>query len=299
MSEVTRLRVHPFNRFAYWHRESGDIDPAYPVVRMLGGDLQMSGDEHDSFIMLYVAYYDLGSAVSTWMEGWRPGRHLTDLQLHRPTGTERRAHRYIRRFVEHTTALGILHHQYGTWRNMLWNEKADNPRAQWVSLLARLQSIPGNGRWAAYKTGEMLKVCGEWDVEPTDAGHAFSTGPRKGLADLHPHLGGLTGNDPRTIAVLNRYTEELSVELGQPVEQVETALCDWHSLTRGHYYVGHDIDLMLEQAHRTPVDAEGVILQARDDIFDEIWMGEWGGWDGVRRDLNHLYRDTGKIEWWE
>ena len=283
--------------FAYWHVTSGDIDPAYPVLSSLGAELCADADELVSFLLLYVAYYDLGSAVWSWTEGWRPGKELSVEQMRRPTGTERRGHRPLPPFSEHIAALGEMHASFGTWERAL-HPFDRTPQAGWLALQERLQSIKGNGRWAAYKTGELLKVVAGWEVAPTDAGHAFSSGPRRGLVGIYPQLASLRGNDPRTVAILDRYTANLCEDLDLPVEQVETVLCDWHSTVNGHYYVGHDIDLMQTQLARVPKGVAQRILNARAWAFEPMWLGEANDWHGVRKELRGLYRREGVIDWW-
>jgi len=148
----------------------------------------------------------------------------------------------------------------------------------------------------------MLGVVNGFPVEPLDAGHANSTGPRKGLIDVYPDLAALaTTNAPAVIGVLDRRTEELAQALNITIGQTETVLCDWHSMLKGNYYVGHDIDMMLEQAHRpsTSTEARRLIVAARQHEFDATFLGERNGWTGVRRDLKRAYRDQGRIVWWE
>jgi hypothetical protein len=292
-------REEDFRLFAYWHALSGDIDPVYPVLGVIGGWLCEDEDDLISLVLLYVAYYNLGSTLATWLEGWRPGKELDDVQVHRATGTERRGHRNIVRFHEHIAGLALVHERFGSWKNALWPGLNLSREQRWTLLEERLMRIRGNGRWAAYKTGEMLKMICEWDVAPTDAGHAHSSGPRHGLVDLFPELSDMTGNDGYIIGCLNDYTERLVELTGHPVEQVETHLCDWHSTLKGNYYVGHDIDLMLNQLGPSTAAVRELVMNARSDSFDDAFRGEVEGWPGVRKELNHLYRTTGKIEWWQ
>lgn len=291
-------READFLEFAHWHTASGDIDPVYPVLARIGPKLTDTDDELLSLILLYVAYYDLGSALWTWEDGWRPGKPLTDTQLRRPTGTERRGHRTLARFSEHISALGMIHKRYGSWEKALWPAEEASPQRRWLTVEERLRSVRGNGRWAAYKTGEMLKTVAGWDLQPTDAGHDWSTGPRQGLTDLFPELAGHDGHDPQTVRILDGYTQQLVEATGHPVEQVETHLCDWHSTLRGHYYVGHDIDLMLAHLGHSPKHVQELVLAARADSFDAMWLGEVNGWPGIRKELNRLHKDEGTLAWW-
>ena len=291
-------READFLEFAHWHTVSGDIDPVYPVLARIGPKLTDTDDELLSLILLYVAYYDLGSALWTWDDGWRPGKPLTDTQLRRPTGTERRGHRTLARFSDHIAALGMVHKRYGSWEYALWPADVISPKSRWNVVQERLRNIRGNGRWAAYKTGEMLQTVAGWEMTPTDAGHDWSTGPRQGLIDLFPELVGHDGHDPQTVRILDGYTRQLVEATGHPVEQVETHLCDWHSTLQGHYYLGHDIDLMLAHLGHSPKHIQELVLGARADSFDAMWLGEVNGWMGVRKELNRLYKDKGTLAWW-
>lgn len=49
--------------FAEWHVASQDIDPVYPVLADIEGELCRDDYERVWFTFLYVAYYNLPSAV--------------------------------------------------------------------------------------------------------------------------------------------------------------------------------------------------------------------------------------------
>lgn len=284
--------------FARWHVESGDVDPVYPVMEhLIGPTLDLDWDERVSFVLLYVAYYDIASALRTWTQGWRIGDALTDEQLHYRTGTERRAHRDVRQFRRHLESMAAITAHFGGAGEMFMLDD-DDPRMRWRVFQDRLALIHGNGRWAGYKTGEILDTVLGCNCPPPDAGHAFSSGPRKGLADLVPASARWTGNDPATIRQLDQLTNWLVDRWGIPVAQVETVLCDWHSTVKGSYYVGHDIDLMLDQLRRVNTATAEMLLEARFASFDTRWLGEHCGWDGVRTELNRLFVDHFTVVWW-
>ncbi|HSV39806.1 MAG TPA: hypothetical protein VLI04_13700 [Nocardioidaceae bacterium] len=284
--------------FARWHVESGDVDPVYPVMEhLIGPTLDLDWDERISFVLLYVAYYDIASALRAWTEGWRIDGDLTDEQLRYRTGTERRAHRDVRQFRRHIESMQAMVSHFGGPDEFL-SLPDDDPRMRWRVFQDRLSLIHGNGRWAGYKTGEILDTVLGHNCPPPDAGHAYSSGPRKGLVDLVPASARWTGNDPATIRQLDQLTNWLVDRWKIPVAQVETVLCDWHSTVNGHYYVGHDIDLMQEQVSRVSADVRNLIMEARAAVFDHRWLGEFGGWDGVRKPLNRLFVDRFTVEWW-
>ncbi len=299
--------------FAKWHIASGDIDPAYPVLAALTEALCDNDDETLRFIFLYVTYYDLPSAIGAWKRGVfrQPGCPPDDLTARFPTGTERRAHRSPRKLVAHLADLDHLANKHGSLTNWLLPATGENPHENWVTSQVLLQQPHGNGRWAAYKTGEILATVLGWPLQPTDAGHAFSSGPRKGLADCYPATEALTGFTPDVVDQLDTQTAGLQRWLSDrldnetPVEQIETVLCDWHSTLKGGYYIGHDIDQMLSQTtrarNRGVIDDEIVddLTRIRANVFAPRWLGEANNWVGVRPALKNWYKDHGVLKWWD
>lgn len=278
------------------------------MLASLGQQLGYDRAAQTDLVFLYVAYYNLPSALIVTEEAgasW-PAWGEIDRWLKLPTGTERRAHRSPRRLAAHLVALDRLREAYGGLDRWVQAHcPGPGSRANWRSLQAALRTIDGNGRWAAYKTGEILAFLG-WPATPTDAGHDFSSGPRHGLALVHPD-GGLEGHTADVVARLDVATEEVrravSEHIGQevPVEQLETALCDWASTVAGRYYIGHDIDQQLEQAALAPGLSQAMharVLEARGVSFDRRWRGEVEGWAGVRKDLRSLWRERQELVWW-
>lgn len=305
---MERDRLADLARFAHWHLASGDVDPVYPVLADLYADRSLFPTDADAvaFTFLYVAYYNLPSALEVWTsQRWRPGSEIDDEAVRWPTGTERRAHRSPAKFVDHLACLSALFAVSGGADRFVTDDLPADPAVAWLVAQDRLRAIHGNGRWAAYKTGEILATVHGLRLAPTDAGHEFSSGPRKGLGTLFPEAL-VAGQDPETVGRLNVITERLRADLAErgepmPVEQLETVLCDWNSMLGGHYYVGHDIDQLQEQIDRHPAigsDGRRRLYEARERSFDARWLGEASGWTGVRRDLNTAYRDRGVIEWW-
>lgn len=305
MTEWRETVLDDVAEFARWHVASGDIDPVYPVLARLVEPMGLT--ESVRFVLLYVAFYDLSSALTVWQaDGWSATTGVLDERFRKlPTGTERRAHRAPHKLVDH---LAAVHEQIENNGVEGWLLRGLDERSHgraWQQLQGRLRAVHGNGRWAAYKTGEILSTVLGWPVEPTDAGHDFSSGPRHGLALIYPQTGKLTRNDPTTVTTLDGWTLHLQCQLAErgvmlPVEQVETVLCDFHALVDGRYYVGHDIDQMLHQVMRdtVPESVRSLVLNARFWSFDEQWLGELHDWQGVRSTLKHLYADTGTIRWW-
>lgn len=295
--------------FGSWHAaqvDTGDIDPVYPVFWYLADQSGMTADDRAWLVFLHVAFYHPGSSLAAFEVAPSPealpeslGEYSGSPLLDFPTGVERRGHRDVRKRIEHLLALRDLFAGSGpdAW---VWSQFDHDSSAEdrWETLTDGLLSIHGNGRWAAYKAAEMLqKVC-DYPIAAPDAGHRYSSGPRKGLAHLFEDLP--AGQDATSIETLDLYTDLVMTELGETdVALVETSLCDFNSLVGGRYYLGHDIDAMLgdlqhpEVASRVPL----LVWEARSAVFAEELLGEAGAerWDGVRKQLKTTYRDTGEI----
>lgn len=296
-----------FNDYLAWHHaqvSSGDIDPMYPVLSALADSWGLDVEGRAWLVYLHVVWYHPGSTLAAFQrvptladlptdEAGLEALGLLDL----PTGTERRGHRSRPNLVAHLLRTPALLRIDGGAHG--WARRAlagSNGTHGWTRLYDALTLLPGNGRWAAYKTAEMWQKVAGLPVQAADAGHAHSSGPRKGLADLGLDV---EGNSPAAISALNRNTTALARTLGEPdVAQVETSLCDFHSLVKGHYYLGHDVDSMLE-AWLSPRLPRGAIpdaaWDARASAFAPGLLGERNGWMGVRKHLNGAYRDAGLL----
>lgn len=80
--------------------------------------------------------------------------------------------------------------------------------------------------------------------------------------------------------------------------EIETSLCAYRKFYKGTRYNGYYLDRMLEEVYemreRFPEETEE-ILQARAACFRFKYLGEIGGWKGIRKDLKKAYKTTGII----
>lgn len=285
------------------HVSSGDIDPAYPVLKHIIDSRYLSSEQCIWAVLCYVAYYNLASALvclEAYPDG--PPAEMDPMIAGLPCGTERRGFRggiglarHMDSLYRHASAMGGL----GGWLSpaIKCPPSGDN----WTLLNVLVQGAWGNGRWAAYKTAELFQKVLRLPLQPTDCGHAFSSGPRKGLALLY---GPVVGNTPDAVAILDAQSNDLwELLMGHGIEgidiaQVETILCDFHSMVEGRYYVGHDIDQQLEQlrvATYLPKHLADQVLKARRAAFPRQYLGEEMGWTVVDKKRARAYKDTGRI----
>lgn len=291
--------VSILNDYREWHHlqvSTGDIDPVYPVLGWLGDTWRLDQEQLAWLCVCHVVYYHTGSTLTLFQRYSLPselphtfeGLEAAGL-LTLPCTTERRAHRDQRQLAKHLLEL----------RNVL----ADDPLGWlgargwgWAELNARITELHGNGRWASYKLAEMLQKVAHVPTAATDAGHRYSSGPRKGLARLYDELP--EGNGPEDIAELDALTAGLQAWVGEEdVAQIETSLCDFNSLCKGGYYLGHDIDSMQEVLLSPRVSPGEEVWTARAASFGMELLGEHNGWTGVRRELKRTYKDSRTLDW--
>lgn len=276
--------------FGRAHRETGDIDPSYPVLKALIARFGLSVDAGLWLLALYVACYHLPVAVAAFLRSPEP--RLPEAPL--PCGTERRGHRNppaLRAHLEDYLARTVSG-QAAYWATGL----GAGGRQNFTLLYDRALAFHGNGRWAAFKWVDLLLHTGVLGVPITFPSMFLeeSSGPRAGLALVFPQAA-IFGRLGPWATVLRSHFHQAGVPVTW--DELETILCDFHSLAHGRYYVGHDIDEMLERIHRTDLPAEALdaLLAARRAAFPAAYLGELGGWEGVDKERNRAYRDTGRI----
>lgn len=300
--------LEDFVEFARLQLTSGDIDPAYPVLRQL--QREMPAEQALWHTLVYVAFYNLDSAVRvfaalpSWEDAraqWRRTGLALDFQLASlPTGVERRNLRGGYRMMDHFHSLLALADSFGGLGIWLGAAVHRAPLHDWLTVRSNVEMARGNGRWASYKTAELLQKVNGWELEAPDMGNEFSTGPRHGLALFY---GEVEGNSPAAIRRLDGQGRELQNELVMRglvvgIEQVETLLCDFHAMADGRYYPGHDVDQMQAQLGWGPAGADDYrmpIWRARLASFPLAYLGELGGWNGVDRERCKVYARTGQV----
>lgn len=300
MPMLPQAPLAAFSEFGKHMLDSEDIDPIYPVLRQLIADLGLSPRQAEWLVILYLAYYEITSALTAFRNHPQPGERtiLVDRDtLKLPTGIERRGLRQAHLMADHLEDWlsrfdGVTHF------SAVEDWFANDPHFNAGVLGEYLTGVKYNGRWASYKAIEVMQKVLGWPVAHADAGHDGSTGPRKGLTLFFPEV---KGNGPRAIDRLDEQTDVLmravrahGVEV--EVEQVETLLCDFKSLAHGRYYVGHDTDLMLEGILRPGVTEQtrASLLAAR-RALPAHYLGEECGWQARDKEAMGAYVHRGVV----
>lgn len=263
---------------------SGDIDPAYPVLKAIISKLGLSEEAAIWLLVLYAAYYDVGSGLVAYRDvsSSQALKHCPPLFLRSLNIAHERRNLFGGRILRHLE----------TWAALapLAIYLRSNTCAE---FWGKVRLVYGNGRWAAFKLSELFCAVLGWPLKAEAVMLAESEGPRLGLALFEGK--GWVGE-----AGLVRFQEALSGALGAPLslEQAETVLCDFHGLVKGRYYVGHDIDKMQAQIESAPLTLfdKRLLYGARAATLDNRYLGELQGWYGPSKELKRAYRATGLIK---
>jgi hypothetical protein len=242
---------------------------------------------------LFVAYCHLGSAWRAWQLQPRPGS-LPEVALAFPFYTDRRGLRGGR-LAQHVASY-LAHLRGGTqaaWLRAGWGR---DPLMNYERFWAQAQRLWGNARWAAFKWAEALKKVHGWPLAAPDMRLAFCSGPKAGLCWLFefPETTALARLNAAGTALLARLA---AAGVTVDWETLETLLCNWHSLVRGRYYVGCDIDAQAQEITTIPDAAQQRPLWiARAQVLPRATLGEFSGRPpGVQASRLRLYRDMGQV----
>jgi hypothetical protein len=263
---------------------SWDIDPTYPVLKNLYDQEGIDENQRLWRTFLYVTFYNLGSSYRVWDAFPEPS--LPDLEtLTQPTGVERRGFRQRPHLVlEHIQA--VMDVTGGDFVG--WVRSFGSGQEGWNAARTAMKSLVHGGDWSAYKWADLLSNTHELPLVAPDfgvGGGSESAGPIPGMVIL-------TGHDWKECATnldLQWELYERCKTAGVPfrgLDQVETSLCDFNSLCKGRYYVGHDCDAQME--HFRSGDVPSSFWNARSSI-PSGYRGEVSGWFGVDKTLKPVF----------
>jgi hypothetical protein len=271
---VILKRLDDFCEFSRLQVKTGDIDPAYPLIKRFFDLENAQPEQRLWFLFLYTGFYSLGSAWEFWSKGRDPYRVKTTFGF--KTGVERRGFRGNER------ARDYLHEVWAISRRSSLGEllqsgwlDGDTEFTLWRKVRRNYEKLTHCGPWASFKMADLCRNTLDWPIACPDIGEA--SGPRKGLTFID------TKGSWRRLW-------DIATERGVPfrgIDQLETALCDFGSMSEGRYYVGHDIDLQRDDVKGTP------FLDIRKDVFDPELLVEKAS--DERRRLNRIYRETGVV----
>jgi hypothetical protein len=276
-----------FIHFSIAHKETGDIDPVYPVLRKVQYLRKLDPDQAVWSTLLYFTWYHLGSAEFVWrtLHGEIPERlHAIPALTALPTGVERRSFRGVVGTQKAIEMLNYILRHCSPLSQWLREITSEGGERGWSTLYEYMKSALHNGPWAAYKWCDLARNVLNRDITASDigvGGQGQNAGPVPGLVKL-------TGLDWKKCAcdyglqrAVYQYFRQYVDWAG--MEEFETALCDYNSTRHRRYYVGHDIDKQQEDFEKMEVPP--VYWEARRLSFSKGVLGEMSEWSGVRKEL--------------
>jgi hypothetical protein len=285
-----------------------DHDPIYPLMRQVIADQGLDAEQAAWLVYVYLTFYNTSSAwlaFTRFPDYWALNERRAGAELRQWEATHRRAlHINIERrglrggqwVPVWRETIPIVGPSLWAWLSMSFD---GTPTENYETLWVRMQTLSHVGRWAAFKWLDLLQHVLGAPVEAPDMRMAYCSGPRHALEELFGLDAHANRQDPPYIAYLDQLGAQVrdflaARQLPLSWDLLETVLCNYHSLTRGRYYVGHDIDEHLENTQHGAGE-RGPWLTARQTVLDHRLLGEKHGWTGVRKPLKRVYRDQRHI----
>lgn len=280
-----------FRVFAAAQLASGDIDPTYPVLAKVYRQRGYDADTALWHTLLYVAFYNLGSAEEVF-NAFPAYQHIT-APLTKTTGIERRGFRGNTLANDHINAMVALWKAAGGPSKWVQGVIGRGGEQGWKKLRLAFQQVPHGGNWSSYKWADLLKNVHHLPITADDIG-VGGGGPTAGPVPGMVRLTNKPWKECAENVLLQRQLMLDCVSKGVPfdgLDQLETALCDFNSLCKGTYYVGHDIDQQMDQLANLGPEW----WAARQQVFPRQYLGELNGWNGVRKELKTKYAQEGVV----
>lgn len=290
-----------FIKFSQLQIGTWDIDPTYPLLKDLYTNWDYDKETALWHTIVYTAFYHLGSAETFLETNPQPNNDLV-WNMILPTGVERRGFRGRPDLIqEHLHDICRKYRPFTNWIDNIVHENATSPEVGWEYIREDYSKVAYGGSWSSYKFADLLKWVHGYEITAPDfgvGGGSKSAGPISGLAfiteesmetclneEFHKDFYGVAQEAMSSCS-------EFSPRRFNGMDQCETCLCDFNSMIKGSYYVGHDIDLQLEFLRKYDLRH---YLAARKRVFPVHTLGEEYGWHGVRKELKWEYKRNGKI----
>lgn len=176
--------------------------------------------------------------------------------------------------------------------------------------IPEVESYPYFGRFSAYLYLETIAQL--FDMQIINAKMEWQNGATatSGLMNLYCYDDEANVFD-RERKLREPFTEDVLQAMVEPVlwdiaasggnsniTMVETSLCAYRKFFKGSRYNGYYLDRMLEEIYAMqknfPEESQE-LFEIREQKFDKRYLGELGGWRGIRKECKTLYRDRGII----
>jgi len=254
----------------------------YPVLESVFKQRGYDEETKLWYLFLYTTFYHVGSAERVFEIYPQKVKINPDKVGAFETGVERRGFRGNLKWVFLVNELD----KYDSMIDFVSPTKRGG-MVGWKEMRLRFEEMKNNGAWSSYKFADLLAHVMHYPIEADDLG----TNPSVlECAEM------VLGLDKKYIKVSgniqNAFLESCKKAgvMFTGLDQLETCLCDFHTVLDGRYYVGNDIDMNMKQIPDKPQ-----FWKARQEVFNHEFLGEKHGYIGERKPLKKKYLNTGKL----
>lgn len=296
-----------------------EVDPNYPLLSYCFQRYELSKEQEYWWCWLYGVFYHPGTLF--WFAQEFPEFEKVDVgRLERWHTTNWRRLRYntdrkyekghlVEMFLSYKELIGDQSQEQFFSGLLQSNDPVRNFHRVWRELL-KLRRF---GRYAVYIYTEALARCMGMPIQADTAFLKEAKSSRNGLCYALSRKDWVDAPvSSIDFSVLEAETSKLMRELEQenPGLRVdywlmESVMCAFkgHFRTTKGRYIPFYVDRMLEEIHQLellePEATKGiaweVLHQFRWATFPPEFLGELGGWDGIRKHLQFQFRDTGSM----
>lgn len=146
---------------------------------------------------------------------------------------------------------------------------------------------------------EFTEVSIEWKKGNTATSGLLNVFGLDKEADMFDKTGKLWRDTNQLDFMLSALKIQIAAEHGNTnVTTIETSLCAYRKFFKQSRYNGFYLDRMLEEIHAMEKDHAQIcaeLCQIRARCFQPKYLGELGGWRGVRKEMKKSYMQTGMI----
>lgn len=277
-----------------------DVDPMYPLLRRVYEKRNLDDETALWYTLIYTNWYWMSSSEAIYHEHPTPDDWDRDARYQLRVRKERRCiypgeGAYATAFIN-----GALdkREEHGSLQAWVDNVTAPGGKAGWRAMRDDFEDIPYAGGWASYKWCDLLAYTHGVDITADDMGSGAGSAERGPIRSIMELTDLDSFNEVTNATDAQDEFYELCLDHGVPfagIEQMETTLCNYLSTTRKLYYVGSDLDDMMEQLD----GVSPVFWEARNELFPPELLGERHGWSEKSNAVRAAYAEDGVIRWWK
>lgn len=311
MSRSPELLQKRINEFLKYHRD-GDGECNGILLKAYADNLSMGENDRFDLALFYAITYSIPSALKLLRDRERINENVLEYAAkNKPKIIFQSDRRYMRcnglfeKTMKWYVESGNIRERFESScleGNTINLEKAISHVKKWVSF-GRFASFLFIETYAYLLGRDHLNTEFDWKNGDTATSGMLNL---LGL-DKEANYYDKTKTIPKNVST-KWLDEKLDVLLGSirstggddNVSCVETSLCAYRKFFKGSRYNGYYLDRQLEEINQfiksgQELESCGILLDLRSRIFDNSYLGEIGGWNGVRKNLKRLYINTGKI----